>query len=124
VRNLIENAVRYGDSARVSLRTDPDFFVATVDDDGPGIPEDRLEEVFEPFVRLEESRNNATGGAGLGLTLARAIVREHGGDIVLENRRSGGRIVGLRASLRLPREKTRLKNDAPASAVAPEAVGT
>jgi signal transduction histidine kinase len=124
VRNLIENAVRYGGSARVALRTDPDFFVATIEDDGPGIPEDRLEEVFEPFVRLEESRNNATGGAGLGLTLARAIVREHGGDIVLENRRSGGRIVGLRASMRLPREKTRLKNDAPSGAVAPEAVGT
>ena len=80
--------------------------------------------MFEPFVRLEESRNNATGGAGLGLTLARSIVREHGGDIVLENRRNAGRVVGLRVSLRLPRDKTRLRNDAPASAVAPEAVGT
>jgi len=99
-------------------------FVATVDDDGPGIPEDRLEEVFEPFVRLEESRSNATGGAGLGLTLARSIAREHGGDIVLENRRSGGRVVGLRVSLRLPRDKTRLRSETPASAVAPEAVGS
>jgi signal transduction histidine kinase len=124
VRNIIENAVRYGGSARVSLRTEPDFFVATIDDDGPGIPEDRLEEVFEPFVRLEESRNNATGGAGLGLTLARSIVREHGGDIVLENRRSGGQVVGLRVSLRLPRDKTRLRSDTPAIAVAPEAVAT
>ena len=108
VRNLIENAVRYGVSARVSLRAEPDVFVVTVDDDGPGIPEDRLEEVFEPFMRIEGSRNSTTGGAGLGLTLARSIAREHGGDIVLENRRSGGRIVGLRALLRLPREKARI----------------
>jgi len=124
MRNLIENAVRYGGSARVSLKTDPDFFVATVEDDGPGIPENRLEEVFEPFVRLEESRNNATGGSGLGLTLTRSIAREHGGDVVLENRRSGGNIIGLRASLRLPREKTRSKGEAPAAAVTPEAFAT
>jgi signal transduction histidine kinase len=124
VRNLIENAVRYGGSARVSLRTEPDMFVATIDDNGPGIPEDRLEEVFEPFVRLEESRNNTTGGAGLGLTLARSIAREHGGDIVLENRRRDGQIAGLRASLRLTREKIRLRSDAHAGVVAPEAVAT
>jgi signal transduction histidine kinase len=58
----------------------------------------------------------------LGLTLARSIVREHGGDIVLENRRSGGRVTGLRVSIRLPRDKTRLRNDAPAPV--PEAVAT
>jgi signal transduction histidine kinase len=104
-RNLIENAVRYGGSARVSLERADDYFVVNVDDDGPGIPGNRLEEVFEPFVRLEESRNNATGGSGLGLTLARAIAREHGGDIVLTNRMAEGQITGLRASLRLPREK-------------------
>jgi signal transduction histidine kinase len=119
-RNLIENAVRYGHTARVTLKTDLDVFVATIEDDGPGIPEDRLEEVFEPFVRLEASRNAATGGSGLGLTLARSIAREHGGDVILENRRSGGRIVGLRASLRLPREKTRAKT----GVVAPEAAAT
>jgi signal transduction histidine kinase len=124
LRNLIENAVRYGGSARVSLKTEPEFFVATIDDDGPGIPEDRLEEVFEPFVRLEESRSNATGGVGLGLTLTRSIAREHGGDVVLENRRSGGRILGLRASLRLPREKTRTKAELPAGMVAPQTVAT
>lgn len=124
VRNLIENAVRYGGAARVSIKAEPDFFVATIDDDGPGIPEDRLEEVFEPFVRLEASRNSATGGAGLGLTLTRSIAREHGGDVVLENRKSGGRIVGLRASLRLPRDKTRIKSETPAGAVAPEPVAT
>lgn len=124
VRNLVENAVRYGGSARVSLNPEAEFFVATIDDDGPGIPEDRLEEVFEPFVRLEESRSNATGGSGLGLTLTRSIAREHGGDVVLENRRSGGRIVGLRASLRLPREKPRTKAEVLAASGAPEAFAT
>lgn len=104
-RNLIENAVRYGGGARVSLERDDEFFIVNVDDDGPGIPADRLEEVFEPFVRLEGSRSNATGGSGLGLTLARAIAREHGGDIVLMNRMAEGQVIGLRASLRLPREK-------------------
>ncbi|MDE2474179.1 MAG: HAMP domain-containing protein [Alphaproteobacteria bacterium] len=117
-RNLIENAVRYGGCARVSLDREDDYFVVNVDDDGPGIPANRLEEVFEPFVRLEESRNNATGGSGLGLTLARAIAREHGGDIVLTNRMAEGRIIGLRAALRLPREKQpRLRNETPAAPV-------
>src|SRR5215831_15600603 len=109
VRNLVENAVRYGGSARVSLKKDSDFFVATIEDDGPGIPDDKLEEVFEPFVRLETSRSNATGGSGLGLTLARSIAREHGGDLVLENRRGANRTFGLKALLRLPREKSEPK---------------
>ena len=100
LRNLIENAVRYGGRARVSLETGVDTFAIIVDDDGPGIPPEHLERVFEPFVRLEASRSSATGGAGLGLTLARTIAREHGGDVSLENR--GG---GLRAKLSLPREK-------------------
>jgi signal transduction histidine kinase len=108
----------------VTLKTEPDFFVATIDDDGPGIPDDRLEEVFEPFVRLEASRNSATGGSGLGLTLTRSIAREHGGDVVLENRKAGGRVVGLRASLRLPREKTRARTEVPAGVVAPEPAST
>ncbi len=122
VRNLIENAVRYGGVARVTLKKEPEFFVATIDDDGPGIPENRLEEVFEPFVRLEESRSNVTGGSGLGLTLTRSIAHENGGEVVLENRRAGGRIVGLRASLRLPREKAR--KEAAAPVVAPETAST
>jgi signal transduction histidine kinase len=120
-RNLIENAARYGGEARVSLATEGDSFVVTVNDNGPGIPEDKLEEVFEPFVRLEASRNAATGGAGLGLTLARSIAKEHGGDVVLENRLIGGQIAGLKASLRLPCEAKRQK---PAAAVAPEKVAT
>jgi signal transduction histidine kinase len=120
-RNLIENAARYGGEARVSLATEGESFVVTVNDNGPGIPEDKLEEVFEPFVRLEASRNAATGGAGLGLTLARSIAKEHGGDVVLENRYVGGDVAGLKASLRLPCEAKRQK---PAAAVAPEKVAT
>jgi signal transduction histidine kinase len=119
LRNLIENAVRYGGSARVALKNEARHLIATIDDDGPGIPEERLEDVFEPFVRLEASRNNATGGAGLGLTLARSIAREHGGDVTLENRRGGG----LRASLSLPREPAPAKAAEPA-AVAPKALAT
>ena len=120
-RNLIENAARYGGEARVSLATEGESFVVTVNDNGPGIPEDKLEEVFEPFVRLEASRNAATGGAGLGLTLARSIAKEHGGDVVLENRYVGGQVAGLKASIRLPCEAKRQR---PAAAVAPEKVAT
>ena len=120
-RNLIENAARYGGTARVSLVTEGDSFIVTVNDNGPGIPDDRLEEVFEPFVRLEGSRSNATGGAGLGLTLARSIAREHGGDVTLENRWAGNQVSGLRASLRSPCEQRRQKA---AGAVAPEKVAT
>jgi len=70
----------------------------TVEDDGPGIPEDRLSEMFEPFVRGEESRSLDTGGAGLGLSIARGIIRAHGGEIRLSNRPEGG----LRAAVELP----------------------
>ena len=101
LRNLIENAVRYGRKARVSLESTPTSILVLVKDEGPGIPEARMEDVFEPFVRLEESRSNVTGGSGLGLTLARSIAREHGGDVTLQNRPEGG----LQATLRLPRER-------------------
>jgi two-component system, OmpR family, sensor kinase len=69
-----------------------------IDDKGPGIPASELERVFEPFVRLESSRSRATGGAGLGLAIARTIARGHGGDVRLENRPDGG----LRAILSMP----------------------
>lgn len=99
LRNLVENAIRYGISARIHVAATPTEAIITVDDDGPGIPPDRLEEVFEPFVRLETSRNLDTGGVGLGLSTARSIVRRHGGDLTLANRTEGG----LRATIRLPR---------------------
>lgn len=100
VRNLIENAVRYGGGAQVRLLNENHSYLITIEDDGPGIAEERLEEVFEPFVRLEASRSNTTGGSGLGLTLARAVAREHGGDVTLTNRPKGG----LCAAFRLPRQ--------------------
>ncbi|MDW8371456.1 MAG: ATP-binding protein, partial [Geminicoccaceae bacterium] len=98
IRNLVENALAYGRRARVSLAREGGEAVVTVDDDGPGIPPEKLEEVFEPFVRLETSRSAETGGVGLGLAIARGIVRGHGGDVTLANRPEGG----LRATLRLP----------------------
>jgi signal transduction histidine kinase len=96
---LIENAVRYGDAARVSLAASDTEVRISIDDDGPGIPENQLEAVFSPFLRLEGSRNRQTGGVGLGLSIARAIAHQHGGDIHLSNRNPG-----LRAILILPRE--------------------
>ncbi|KAB2703268.1 ATP-binding protein [Brucella lupini] len=85
IRNIIENAVRYGSEARVQLRHHAQSVDIIVEDDGPGIPEAMHEKVFAPFYRLEASRNRETGGVGLGLAIARTIVRHHGGDIVLEN---------------------------------------
>lgn len=103
LRNIIGNAVRYGARARVSIAQVPGRVTITIDDDGPGIPDDQIERMFEPFTRLEASRNMATGGTGLGLTLARAILHQHGGTLRLENRRgSGGTVEGLRAVLTLP----------------------
>lgn len=97
VRNLIENAVRYGERARVRIATTPAGVEIVVEDDGPGIPPDRLEQVFSPFFRVESSRNRETGGIGLGLSIARDVVRHHGGDITLANIGHG-----LRAAIVLP----------------------
>jgi signal transduction histidine kinase len=98
LRNLLENALRYGKRARVSVRMERQNAVVRVDDDGPGIPATELDRVFEPFARLESSRSARTGGYGLGLSIARWIARGHGGDVVLVNRPGGG----LRATLMLP----------------------
>lgn len=100
VRNLIENAVAYGKTAAVWLDETDGAYAIVVEDEGPGIADADRDKVFEPFVRLEGSRSAETGGAGLGLTLVKAVAEGHGGSIVLENRESGG----LRATLRLPRE--------------------
>ncbi len=99
IRNLIENAVKYGGSAEVRLIAEPASVCIEVADRGPGIPDDRLSDVFEAFTRLETSRNRDTGGIGLGLALARTIVREAGGDVRLANRSDGG----LCATIELPR---------------------
>jgi len=98
IGNLLDNAIKYGWRARLGLAEAPGEVVLTVDDDGPGIPEADFERVFAPFVRLEASRCRDTGGTGLGLAVARAAIRAHGGDITLANRPEGG----LRISVSLP----------------------
>ncbi|AEI96515.1 ATP-binding protein [Roseobacter litoralis] len=90
LRNLIDNAQRYGCNPTLSWRVSAESLEIVVDDDGPGIPEDRLRDVFQPFLRLEQSRSHETGGHGLGLSIARSIVLEHGGTITLSNRKDGG----------------------------------
>lgn len=98
IANLVENAVRYAGAAEVRLDRVGIETTITVDDRGPGIPAERLQEVFEPFLRLEASRNRDTGGVGLGLSIARSVVRAHGGELTLANRPQGG----LRAVVTLP----------------------
>lgn len=98
LRNLIDNALRYSGAARVSLAREGGAAIIRIDDDGPGIPPDQIARMLEPFTRLEASRNTGTGGAGLGLTLARAIAEQHGGTLALANREGGG----LRATVTLP----------------------
>ena len=102
LRNLIGNALRYGGSAEVSLIKSDSGIVLRVDDNGPGIPADRIAAMLEPFTRGEASRNRDTGGAGLGLTLARAIAEQHGGRLILANRPTANGTGGLRAEIRLP----------------------
>jgi len=98
LRNLIENAIKYAGAAEVKLIQDAGGVRIEVGDRGPGIPPEQIAAVFDPFTRLDPSRNRTTGGVGLGLTLARAIVREAGGDITLANREGGG----LCATITLP----------------------
>lgn len=102
IGNLIDNAMRYAGMARVSLRADDRDAVLTVDDDGPGIPNQWLADIQEPFVRGDTSRSGETGGAGLGLAIARAIAQSHGGTLSLKNREGDG----LRAEMRLHGSQT------------------
>jgi signal transduction histidine kinase len=88
--NLIGNAVQYGKAATISVVDSADRLQICIRDQGPGIPENELARVFEPFHRLEASRSRDTGGTGLGLSIARNIARAHGGDIVLRNLPQGG----------------------------------
>lgn len=96
--NLMDNAIAYGLRVRLRLETGDGHVHVIVDDDGPGIPEDQREKVFQPFYRIEASRSRDTGGVGLGLSTARTVIRGHGGDIALDNRPEGG----LRATVTLP----------------------
>ena len=98
--NLVDNAVRYGQSATVRVSAGLHDLQVIVEDEGPGIPESEMENVFKPFFRIERSRNKRTGGIGLGLATARTIARAHGGDVVVANRPEGG----LRATVTLPRQ--------------------
>ena len=99
IRNLIDNAVKYGNKAHIAIELTPKSIEITIDDEGPGIAEQEMLRVFEPFYRVEESRSPETGGVGLGLAIALSIVQAHGGEIVLSNRLTRG----LRASVVLPR---------------------
>jgi signal transduction histidine kinase len=98
ITNLVGNAINFGVRARILVREGSQLEIS-VCDDGPGIPPEELEKVFEPFYRLESSRNRDTGGTGLGLSIARDVAQAHGGTLVLANRPEGG----LEARLTLPR---------------------
>ncbi|MEI6801506.1 MAG: ATP-binding protein, partial [Pseudomonadota bacterium] len=98
IRNLVENAVKYGGAARISVVTVPKGTRITIDDQGPGIPPEVVDRLLKPFERLDTSRNSATGGSGLGLTIAHMIAQVHGATLQFENRIEGG----LRVSILLP----------------------
>ena len=100
--NLVENAVRYGGRTRVKLSQAEAEIAIRIEDQGPGIPEAEREKAFDAFYRVEQSRSRETGGTGVGLYVARAVVRGHGGDITLSNRPEGG----LMAEVILPRRKS------------------
>ncbi len=96
--NLVSNAARYADTISVTGHRDHRYLSISVDDDGPGIPANMREDVFKPFLRLDDARNQDEGGTGLGLAIARDIARSHGGDIMLGDAPLGG----LRATVRIP----------------------
>jgi signal transduction histidine kinase len=98
LRNLIDNAVSYGERARLSVSRSGAEALIRIEDDGPGMSADALKSATDPFVRGDASRNRTTGGAGLGLTLADAIAKAHGGSLALENRTPKG----FAATIRLP----------------------
>ncbi|MBF0220440.1 MAG: HAMP domain-containing protein [Gammaproteobacteria bacterium] len=98
IGNLINNALKDGQHVNVDLQLEAGALCILVEDEGPGLPVDELDKVFEPFYRMERSRNRETGGVGLGLAIVRQVAWRHGGDITLSNRPGGG----LRALLRLP----------------------
>ncbi len=112
VNNLVSNGIRYGGRAHIELADSPALLRISIRDHGPGMAEEDLERVFEPFVRLEPSRNRDSGGSGIGLAISRNIARWHGGDVKLRNAPG---MTGLIAEISLPRVKT------PADVAAPKA---
>ncbi|MFC4290873.1 ATP-binding protein [Sphingorhabdus arenilitoris] len=98
IRNLIGNAVKHGGNAEISVVQDAGRIAVHIDDTGRGIPPEQMDDMFQPFIRMDSSRNRGTGGSGLGLTIARAIASAHGGEVKLINRAEGG----LRATMILP----------------------
>jgi signal transduction histidine kinase len=102
IGNLIDNALRYGHEATISLLRDRQSAIVTIKDMGPGIPPDRLDAMFQPFARGDDSRSLDTGGAGLGLSIARTIIIAHGGRITLENGAAGGLLVTVTLPLKRP----------------------
>lgn len=101
INNLLENAYRYGKNTTLTLQEDVRYIFITISDDGPGIPEDELLNILEPFARLEESRSRYTGGTGLGLSIARMIVEKHQGKLTLKNKTYPN--TGLIAEIQLPK---------------------
>ena len=96
--NIIENSFRYSKKIVVELNTNNENIIINISDDGPGIPQEKYEDVFKPFYTLDPSRNNLKGESGLGLTIARDIIRSHGGDIKLSKSQMGG----LKTTINLP----------------------
>ena len=117
VGNLVENGIKYGGRVRVAVERRPGKVAIIIDDDGPGIPNERVEEAFEPFKRLVGPRQAAVGGFGLGLAIVRMTAHAHRGDILLSNRVQGG----LRAELLLPNGPARTEAR-PAAVDPPDAV--
>lgn len=107
ISNLVDNAVKYGGSAAVTLSPETGRVVITVDDEGPGIAPSERAEVFEPFYRIESSRDPDTGGVELGLSVTRSIIWEHGGEISLASRKGGG----LSVRLELPSDAGLISSD-------------
>jgi signal transduction histidine kinase len=99
LQNLLDNALAYGRRADITVSDEGGVVKIAIRDDGPGIPEEEMERVFEPFYRVEASRNRHSGGSGLGLSIARNIAQAHGGSVRLRNLAAGG----LEATLRIPR---------------------
>lgn len=127
VNNLVSNGIRYGGRAHIELHDSPAMLRIVIRDNGPGMAEEDLERVFEPFVRLEPSRNRNSGGSGIGLAISRNIARWHGGDVKLRN--APGR-TGLVAEITLPRvraagsAKSAALSDAATNQAPPPAVPT